>query len=98
MFSGPAEAGWARPGNVQKTTAGKGKLFRERKEKFSRAGARTRWVTERIAPIGTAPESIRRNEGFEQAGQNESQAVPKKPRNEKMGTKNFLPVDTRPNG
>jgi hypothetical protein len=51
--------------NVQKTKAGTGKLFKAREEKFSRVGARTRWVTERIAPIGTAPKSIRRNERLE---------------------------------
>jgi len=38
-------------------------LDEEKKEELSCSGARTRWVTERIAV--RAPESSRRNDGFE---------------------------------
>ena len=62
--------------------------------------ARTRWVTERIASNESAPESKKIEiTGSSSALRNGSRAAVINPNEEKnLGTKTFLPVDTRPNG
>jgi len=59
--------------------------------------ARTRWVTERIASTESAPESKDEITGSSSALRN-GLARQWSARRRNLGTKTFLPVDTRPNG